>query len=337
MSSSTIVVAVVTYCRPGAVAELLSEVLQQCAALDRAVVLIVDNDPTGSAKPTVQTVADTAGDGAAGRESPAVQYVREDQPGIAAARNRALAEATLCGADLLVFIDDDERPEPQWLEHLLATYYRSRPAAVAGPVVSTFRGEVHPWIRDGAFFERKRFATGTPVPAAASNNLLLDLHQVSAFGLRFDVRFGLTGGSDTLFTRQLVRSGGAILWCDEAVVTDVVLADRLTLAWGVRKLFRIGNTDSRVAIALSGGGIGRFSARARSVARGSGRVIVGASRLVVGAVLRRPVLRAGGLRLSARGAGLAAGAVGIIFSEYRRPATAVRATSTTPPRTAPTS
>ena len=87
-------------------------------------VLVVDNDPDGGARET----ASQFGGG--------IAYVHEPTPGIAAARNRALAESV--DFDLLVFIDDDERPTTGWLTSLLATRLRTGADGVVGPVVSTF-------------------------------------------------------------------------------------------------------------------------------------------------------------------------------------------------------
>ena len=56
---------------------------------------------------------------------------------------------------------------------------------------------------------------GTRVTVAATNNLLLDLPPIRAHGLDFDERFGLSGGSDTLFTRKLAKLGRLMLRCDE--------------------------------------------------------------------------------------------------------------------------
>ena len=81
---------------------------------------------------------------------------------------------------------------------------------------------------------------------AATNNLLLDLGRIRALGLEFDERFGLSGGSDTLFTRPLVARGGRMVWCDEAMVVDNVPAGRLTRDWVLRRALRSGNSASRV-------------------------------------------------------------------------------------------
>ncbi len=219
-------IAVLTYRRPGDIAAVLPLLRDQAVSggdehteID---IVVVDNDPAGSARPLVTNFA-------AEHHGVAVHYENETTPGISAARNRALATAV--DRDVLVFIDDDERPTPAWLTSLLATYREHRSAAVVGPVISEFEGEPDRWVRAGRLFSRPRLATGTQVDVAATNNLLLDLHQIRALGLSFDPRFGLSGGADTMFTRELHREGGAMTWSDDAVVIDVVPRQRSTMRW----------------------------------------------------------------------------------------------------------
>jgi succinoglycan biosynthesis protein ExoM len=302
----SVLLAVATYRRPDDLAELLPLLLEVISGQPDARMLVVDNDPAAGARDAVEAIA-----------SASVGYVHEPEPGIAAARNRALDEAG--DVDLLVFIDDDERPTPGWLESMVDTWQQSQPAAVAGPVVSELAGSVDAWTAAGRFFQRNRHPSGTVVGLAATNNLLLHLPVVRAAGIRFDADFGLSGGSDTLFTRQLVRSGGRIVWCDEAVLVDRVPAARLTRDWVLSKAFRIGNTHSRVELLLAGGPIRRMVVRLRCYAAGTVRVLAGAGRSAVGLATRNLAHRARGRRMIARGAGMVAGAAGHIYLEYRRP------------------
>jgi hypothetical protein len=249
--------------------------------------------------------------------------VHEPEPGIAAARNRALTESA--DADLLVFVDDDERPTADWLGLLLATYERTGAAGVVGPVVSEFVGTPHPWVAAGRFFDRRRLPTGTPIDVAATNNLLLDLHEVRAVGATFDPRYGLSGGSDSLFTLRLTRAGRRLVWCDEAVVVDRVPAVRSTPRWVLARAFRMGNGWSRVSLELTTSPAAGAATRARLVGAGAVRLAGGTARFATGALLRRTDLRARGARTLARGAGLVTGAVGFVYAEYRRPAVAAPA------------
>ncbi|MCW4385444.1 glycosyltransferase family 2 protein [Salinibacterium sp. SYSU T00001] len=299
-----IVIAVLTYQRPDDLAELLPELLTQAEESDENVrILVVDNDPAGSAASVCAPFAEQG-----------VSYVLETTPGISAARNRALEEA---GDDnLLVYIDDDERPAPQWLHHLVALYRAETPAGVVGPVVSRFAHEPDEFITAGRFFERRRLPTGTPVDVAATNNLLLDLRQTQ--GLRFDADFGISGGSDTLFTRQLSQSGRRLLWCDEALVYDIVPPSRLTRGWVLNRAYRSGNSWSRTSIRLARTPVDRVTTRLHLTVQGVARLASGAVLRVAGAPTRLRHLEARGLRRLSRGGGMLAGAWGHVYSEYRR-------------------
>lgn len=311
-----VVVAVLTYRRPDDLTSILPLLVEQAGSVaDDVHVLVIDNDAAGDG-------AVAAGDFG----HPLVHAVVEPRPGIAAARNRALDEcgpagedATPCsGADLLVFIDDDERPSSRWLDHLLEVHDRTRPAGVVGPVVSEYEREPDEWVAAGRFFDRRRLPTGTEVDVAATNNLLLDLQQVRQADVRFDERFGITGGSDTLFTRQLVDRGGRLVWCDEAVVVDVVPVARLTRDWVLRRAFRSGNSWSRTSLELASNRRGRYKVRAEGVARGAVRVLGGGVRMTYGLLTHSLGQRVRGLRTVARGLGLVAGSVGYTYREYRR-------------------
>jgi hypothetical protein len=272
-------------------------------------VLVIDNDPEASARPIVERLAGTLRPGL-------VRYVHEPEPGIAAARNRALREAS--SSALLVFIDDDEVPSERWLEQLVDLQHSSGAAAVVGPVISEYEHEPEPWIEAGKFFNRRRLATGTRLDVAATNNLLLDLRQVRALRLAFDERFGLSGGSDTLFTRQLIQRGGSMLWCDEAVVVDRVPASRLTRGWVLRRALRSGNSATRVSLELAGSSRARLTARAVSLASGTVRLLGGSGRVAAGLVSGSLAQKALGMRTAARGLGMTTGAFGYVYSEYRR-------------------
>jgi len=300
-----IVVAALTFRRPDDLAALLPALADQAGrSTDDVSVLIVDNDPDGGARGLVE---------AFGR---GVRYHHAPEPGIAAARNAALDQAG--DADLLVFIDDDERPVAQWLDLLVATYRRSRPAAVVGPVVSEYAVELDDWVKAGRFFDRRRMPTGTETSVAATNNLLLDLAFVRSIGLRFDLRFGIRGGSDTLFTRALHAAGGRLVWCDEAIVTDVVPAKRTTRAWVLQRAYRSGNGDALTSLALTPAASRRALLRARLVGRGGIRVLGGGASMLAGRVGRRLDLQARGRRTFARGAGMLAGTLGVAYEEYKR-------------------
>ena len=302
-----LVIAVLTYKRPDDLAVALPRLLAQARSAPLpAQVLVVDNDPVAGARSAVESLKD-----------PALLYVHEPRPGIAAARNRALRQAS-AAADLLAFIDDDEVPSGRWLRQLVALQKDTGAAAVVGPVISEYEEQPDGWVAAGDFFRRRRMPTGSRLDVAATNNLLLDLHQIRSLGLEFDERFGLSGGSDTLFARQLVQAGGVMVWCDEATVVDRVPIARLNRRWVLRRAFRSGNCHSRVLLAITPTPAGRMAVRFRLLTPGAVRSAGGAARYALGMLLRSQRHQARGLRTAARGAGILTGAFGYVFSEYKR-------------------
>ncbi|HEX8507908.1 MAG TPA: glycosyltransferase family A protein [Propionibacteriaceae bacterium] len=306
-------IAVLTYQRPRDLEDILPMLVEQARSVTHSKtfvdIVVVDNDPAASARKLVvgfaQSVLDLP-----------VLYEHEPEPGIAAARNRALDTAG--EADLLVFIDDDERPSQPWLSLMLSTYDKHASAAVVGPVISAFAVEPDPWITAGKFFVRLRRPTGTPVKVAATNNLLLDLHQVRRMNLKFDVHFGISGGSDTLFTRALHEGGGRLVWCDEAVVTDVVPPSRINRSWVLKRALRSGNAASTTSLRLARSRAHRVPLRLTLAARGATRIAGGSTQFLVGAVSRSQAHRARGARTCARGIGMLSGAWGYSYQEYKR-------------------
>lgn len=307
-SGPTVTVVVLTYRRPEDLVASITLLKAQLDQVPASRLLVVDNDQQPSAENVVRDL--TADDAR-------IRYVHEPLPGIAAARNRALRETD---TDLLVFIDDDERPSDRWLATMVEAWMSFRVAAVVGPVLSWMEDPVDPWIAAGRYFDRLRHRTGTRVSTAATNNLLLDLDQVRRLGLRFDERFGLSGGSDTVFTRQLVAGGGQIVWCDEAPVYDVVPASRATRDWVKARALRTGNSDTRARVHLAPTPRARAFARTESTLRGVARVTAGGLRAAYGRAVRSTVAEARGTRTMLRGLGMLRGAWGSHIYEYRRSA-----------------
>lgn len=307
-----VLVAVLTYQRLDQLAALLPQLVDQADRLDASgsyatAVVVVDNDPGQGAAAVVAALA------------PRVRYAHEATPGIAAGRARAVSEGA--DADLLVFVDDDERPAPGWLVALVGTWAgRGRPAGVVGRVSPTFDGRMDPWVEAGGFFRRRRHATGTPVAAASSANLLLDLNVLRELDLTFDRRLGMRGGEDTLLTTTLTRFGRSLLWCDEAEVVDLIPPSRMNRRWVLRRAYSHGAVASRIELGFARR---RTAVRVRLGVGGAGRVAFGLARAGAGLVTGRLGWRARGWRLAAKGSGMLVGALGRDVVEYTRQPEAV--------------
>jgi glycosyltransferase involved in cell wall biosynthesis len=310
VSSAKVSIAVPTYRRPDllkTLLRLLMEQLTECAD-DEIRILVVDNDPGGSARAATEAM-----------HSNRVAYIQERRPGVAAVRNRALREAW--SDDAVIFIDDDQLPGAGWLRSMLRSWRRYGADAVAGPVVSELPAGADDWIRAGGFFDRSyrnRLKTGDRIDEVATTNLLLDMVAVRSRQLIFDERFGLSGGEDSLFTRSLSSSGGLIIWSTESRVTEPVPESRLSRTWLSRRALSSGNGAARVRIALQPSVAGRTRTRVTLLGKGIARWVGGAVKLIDGLLRKSDRRRGRAARTMLRGVGMCLGSLGIIYLEYAR-------------------
>lgn len=295
-------VCVCTFRRPAALARLIDLLAaQRPAAIDELVV--VDNDRRESARTTCH---------AASAPFP-VRYAVEPEQNIARARNRAVA---LARGDWLAFLDDDELPEPDWLARLREAADRYEADAVLGPVLGAPPPDAPAWVREGRFFERRRFATGTPVPRNEFRigNALVRRACLARLPGPFDPAYGLTGGEDGDMLCRLARAGARIVWCDEAQVLEPVEPARLRPRWLLRRAWRGGNDYARHFLAGHYGPHGplaRAAFAARAAAQGLAALVLAACALPLGRAhwLRR-------LRQAFANAGKLAALRGRHFEEY---------------------
>ena len=118
-------VVVVTKDRPEMLAGLLASLVTQSLQADE--VLVVDNDSSRSYEHVFEAF----------RARLPLRVVVEVTPGIPAARNRGIAEAT---GDVILFSDDDCRAEPGWIERMVRPFYLNpHIGAVGGEILSETR------------------------------------------------------------------------------------------------------------------------------------------------------------------------------------------------------
>lgn len=316
MSSSTrvrVTIGITTYRRPALLDTLLDLVAQHIRDVSERIdasILVVDNDPAESAR---SVVVEHAG----------ARYVAEHTPGIAAARQRTLDETP--DGELLLFLDDDVIPSGQWLDPLVAAQTRFSATVVAGYVRYIFPDGTDPWVVKGGFMRREIRPTGTRLPAAAAGNMLVDVAAVRRLGVSFDRTLGLSGGEDTLFTRQLVRAGGSIVSCQESVVDGPVPDERTTRAFCRARARAHGSTTLLVALRMaSPSPTGRFAVRLRCLVGGLLRVALGQTKHLTGGLRSDVGREADGIRIADRGWGMACAALGLVSAEYQRSEPAFR-------------
>ncbi|MGI9592938.1 MAG: glycosyltransferase family 2 protein, partial [Myxococcota bacterium] len=234
-------VCVATCRRPEGLARLLESLLQLEDPGVAWELVVVDNDPEGSATPVLARF---------GERLP-LRALAEPRRNIAHARNRAVKAAA--GA-WLAFVDDDETAQPGWLA---AYWSRAREGTADGwfgPVVPVLERNVTPWLSP-RFYDRPRHATGSAIGVAdvRTSNALVRAALFEARG--FDASLGLRGGSDTELFGHLLRAGARFAWCDEAIVHEYIPPARHRLRWLSQRAFRGGFVHTLLELRRHGRGV----------------------------------------------------------------------------------
>jgi succinoglycan biosynthesis protein ExoM len=227
-------VCIATYRRPGRLADLLGDIARQ--QLLPAEVVVVDNDPAGSARATV--------DGLRPDLPFALAYAIQPERSIALTRNLTVRMAR---GDWIAFIDDDERAPPAWLHLMAGAAGAFHADGVLAPVVPVVPDGAPSWIRRGSFYEGPRMASGGVVPLnwMRIGNALVRGDILRAEAGPFDPAWGLRTGEDGDMLGRLVHRGAKIVWCDEAAVDEPVEAGRLSLRWILQRAFSGGQDFAR--------------------------------------------------------------------------------------------
>lgn len=216
-------VCICTYKRPELLRRLLSKLeKQETKGLFEYSIVIVDNDRFESARQTAEFCA---------RQSNiSISYYVEPEQNIALARNKAVENAK---GDFMGFIDDDEHPSNTWLLKLYTAFNTYKPnGGVLGPVVPYYPEGTPQWLIKSKICDRPNHPTGTILDwnMTRTGNVLLSRRIFREKEFLFDSQKGRTGGEDKEFFKLLMEHGYSFIWCREAVVYEVIYADRWKLS-----------------------------------------------------------------------------------------------------------
>jgi len=213
-----ITVAVCTRDRAASLAHTLDSLLRQTyRARD---ILVVDNASRDDA--TERMVC---------ARYPAVRYVREPQPGLDWARNRAITEAR---GSLIAYIDDDAIADPGWLQALVAGFAAPDVACVTGLVaplrLETPAQELFERFGFSKNFDQLTFRLATP-PANAgfpykgylgtgcnSAFRCSVFEHIGLFDVCLDVGTPVPGGGDLDMFARVIRAGYGLSYEPGAIV-----------------------------------------------------------------------------------------------------------------------
>jgi succinoglycan biosynthesis protein ExoM len=187
-------------------------------------IIVIDNDSNGFAKNIVEDYEN-------------IKYYIEKRKNISVARNMSIQMAT---GEYVLFIDDDEVAEKHLLINMLECMAHYNADVVTGLVKPIYPEGTKKWVINGGYFVRTLPETGSMMNKAITGNSLVKVDIIK--NILFDVSLGKTGGEDTKFFKEIVESGGKIICCNEAVVSEYVEPNRVNLNYITKRAIRIGET-----------------------------------------------------------------------------------------------
>lgn len=298
-----IAICVATYKRPIGLDRLLTSL----AAVEvpeghSMTVIVVDNDEEGSARSVVDEV----------RPRLDVAYDVEARQGIPFVRNRGTELALERGADLLVFVDDDEWADPDWLRELVAARARHGAPIVSGYVVAEFEEDPPEWAVEVGAYQRKTWPDGHELDYAITANVLVDATVLAGDTRPFDESLRYSGGSDLQLFHRLHRAGHRIVFAPSARCHELIPASRVDEAWVLKRQYRRGVNRSTTLRSVDF----RPATVAKRLAASLVEIGAGLATMAIG-TFRGDIRRLRGRMRVSYGTGLAVGLTGRHYEEYR--------------------
>lgn len=200
-------------------------------------IILVDNDPKMSAKAKVESFA---------QRFSFINYHTQQESGLVMARNKCLDLAVKGEYDYLTFVDDDEYVDNNWLFHMYTCLIETNSNIVFGRVEPVYPPECPEWVTKGKFFGKTQYPDRTFNIISATANVLIDMSIVRKEREYFDVSFNRTGGEDTYFFKRYVGKGYQSVWCQDAVVYDRVVQERLNTRYIYLRAYTASYTYSEI-------------------------------------------------------------------------------------------
>lgn len=204
-------------------------------------IVVADNDSAESARSVVNSCAAAS--------SLQISYCVQPVQNISLARNKALEQAH---GSFVAFIDDDEFPAADWLATLLKACEDHGADGVLGPVRPFFDQEPPRWLVRGGFCLRPEHRTGLLLEwkQTRTGNVLFRREILQGIEEPFLAEFG-NGGEDQDFFRRMMGKGYRFVWCNEAVVHEVVPPERSTRRYLLKRALLRGQNEKLLLTAGS--------------------------------------------------------------------------------------
>ncbi len=300
-----VVVAIPSFRRPKGLEHLLSA-LAKLVTTANVTVLVADND--AERHEGFDLCGRIQGQGYRW----ALDAIIVPERGIAHVRNALVARVLeRHPAQFIAMLDDDEWPDPLWLDEFLRVQQETGADALQGSIHRVFESNPGAWAVHCDGVSDVTAPTGPISELVGAGNLLLRpeiLEKIKSPW--FDTSFAMTGGEDADFFMRLKEQGAHFAWANDAIVFDFVPTSRANLKWALRRAYSAGNSDMRVFLKHRPGALAQFNEAARIAAA----ILLNPFLFVI--LFANPNRRVRPLRKLCRAAGKIAAISGRSYDEY---------------------
>lgn len=220
-------IVIPTFRRPDRALSAARSALTQLTPHDFEVVL-VDNDPAGSALPKLRNLA---------IDAPRIVVLHEPRAGVAHARNAGVRAAR---GELIAFLDDDEVASETWLNELVRVQAETKADAVFGPVRTKI---AEPVVAHEDFYTAF-FARDPGLPEGATSDVFgcgcSLIRREALLAEPFSVERNEIGGEDDLLFERMRAAGRTFAWAPGASVWETPEPARVSLRYTMKRAFAYG-------------------------------------------------------------------------------------------------
>ncbi|MGA7836761.1 MAG: glycosyltransferase family 2 protein [Ignavibacteriaceae bacterium] len=235
MKNKFVSVCIATYNRSELLTKLIDSLTKQKinGNIDFEII-VVDNDPSGSAKFIIDDFKNT--------KNLNVKYYIQPIKNISLTRNKGIENSK---GDYILFIDDDEIAAPEWIQSMVDTIQKYGADAAFGRVMSHFDDGTPDWISKHPLFNREAPPTGTEALFTRTGNCIIKSSLLKDMPVPFDPEYGITGGSDTHLFGKLKKQGAKFVNCFEGWISEYVPPQRANAAYILKTWYSRGNNFTR--------------------------------------------------------------------------------------------
>lgn len=228
MPSTVVSIVIPTFRRPERALAAARSALAQATKHGFELVL-VDNDPAGSALAKLRELAAAA--------AHPVAVIHEPRAGVAHARNAGVRAAR---GGLIAFLDDDEVAPEGWLDALVRVHEATKADVVFGPV----RTKLAEPVAAHEDFYKAFFARDPGLPEGLTDHVFgcgCSLIRREALGAEpFSAERNEIGGEDDLLFERMRAAGRTFAWAPDAWVWETPEPSRVSLRYTMKRAFAYG-------------------------------------------------------------------------------------------------